>query len=321
MRKVWLFFLFVLSCIYSCSAENDWESLSPRGGDSLSVIIREELHVLILGNSLSRDAFSYAPAVINNVCPNVDVDMRVLYVNGKPLSTHWGFISRKESGFVLDYYSSSEGKWKGEYAVNADDVLMSQNWDVIVLQEGSANARSLSTTLPSVENIVNYIRLYQQKSKIAYILIPSLAGRKDSLGVKLSDETWEKNASTAKDIQESGLVDYVIPCGTAIQNARHTLLDKYGDYGHLSFDGRHLQEGIPCLTDAFAAAQSIMDIMGYAASVSTCNLAITQRFVEYINVMGRHGSVIEGTTADYGLSKMCALKAVQNPYCISAIDE
>ena len=277
----------------------------------------EGCHVLVIGNSLSLDALSYVPFLINEISPNTYVDLKILYESGKPLSVHWNHISNNINDYSLIFSNSKESRWYMTSAIPASDVISMRDWDLVILQQGSANAYNYSDTQPYVHSIVDYIRNKGGSAKIAYMLVPSRASTITALKGKTSDEVWKMHADVANQLLNEGEVDYVIPCGTAIQNARHTALDALGDYGHLSYDGLHLQEGIPCLIDAYTVTQSLFKIISVDESINYSSLQITQQWVYDKNVLGQHGYVISGTEDDYMLCKQCAQMAVENPYEIS----
>lgn len=323
-------FLFFL-CTISCAAGDDFDELiepetevtnssSKEKGDSVKNNEERQLNILVIGNSLARDAFCYVPAIIQELCPNIIINMSIIYVSGKPLSTHWSFISTNKSNFTWDSYSTRNLKWHSESGKKANEIIESATWDLIVLQEGSVKARSYETTQPFVSNIKGYIKSFQPDVEFAYMVIPALPDGAPSLVGTTSDEIWAMNRNVSKQLLNEGIVQHVVTCGTAIQNARKTLLDKYGDFGHLTYDGRHLQEGIPCLVDAYAATESIFKILKVDSSIGNSSLRVTAKWVNDINVLGRHGSVIEGSDYDYEIAKQCALQSIESPFEISIVE-
>lgn len=317
-------FLFFL-CTISCAAGDDFDELiepetevtnssSKEKGDSVKNNEERQLNILVIGNSLARDAFCYVPAIIQELCPNIIINMSIIYVSGKPLSTHWSFISTNKSNFTWDSYSTRNLKWHSESGKSANEIILSNIWDLTILQEGSVKARTYETTQPFVSNIIRFVQSFQPDVKLAYMIIPALPDGATSLVGITSDEIWEMNGCVSKRLLEEGIVQHIITCGTAIQNARKTLLDKYGDFGHLTYDGRHLQEGIPCIVDAYAATESIFKIIDINASIENSTMRVSAKWVKDINVLGRHGSVIEGNDYDYEIAKQCALKSVEKPF-------
>ena len=150
---------------------------------------------------------------------------------------------------------------------------------------------------------------------------PPHADGYSDLGEKTSDELWMQYVANACKLKDDNEIDYIIPCGTGVQNARHTYLDSLGAFGHLSYDGRHLQEGIPCLIDAYTASQTLFHLFGISASIENSNMIITQQWVNATNIPGKHGSVIAGSDNDYSTSKRCAFNAVEFPFNLAEDSE
>ncbi len=303
----------------ACNSDDELDNYSVFNDKDTVEVVKDSMYcrILVVGNSLARDAFCYVPAIMEEVIPNLNVRMDIMYVSGNPLKTHWGYISNQRPNFTWDVYSTLEGKWLSTNYRTSDDIVSRHNWDLVILQEGTVNARTYESTQPYVSHIVDYVYSFLPETKIAYMIIPSLPDGASSLGTLTSDETWAMNVSTAKRLLNEGFVSYLVTCGTAIQNARKTPLDYFGNFGHLTYDGRHLQEGIPCLIDAYAATESIIKILSIDSTIKNSSLKISQAWVEEKNVLGRHGSVLEGSDADYELAKECALQSVAFPYDIT----
>lgn len=312
MKKVGL--LLIIVFLSSCSSSSSsWdEDIYEQGKDCA-------IHILVFGDSFSRDAFSYVPFIMEELCPGLTVDMEILCLNGKSLYYHSDYLSNNKSEFVLDLYTSQYGRWNTISGVSGKRLISSREWNLVIMQEGSVTIRDYIKTQSNVDNISNYINLIQSGVKIAFMLSPAKPDGSPAIGNYTSDEVWEIIKNNSYKLLEQNHVNYVIPCGTGIQNARYTLLDGIGDFGHLSYDGNHLQEGLPCLIEAYTATQSLFDILSIDASIKKSNLKITQQWVYYKNIPGQHGSVISGTDEDYELCKKCAFLAVENPYKISMI--
>lgn len=309
LAKIIIYFFVFVAFLTSCSSDDDF--LEPEKDNVF--------HILVFGNSFSRDAFSYVPAVMENIHPELSVDIEILCLNGKSLASHWDFLSNNKNDFVLDRYTTSSGRWNTSSGVSGENVISSNVWDIIVLQEGSTTTRDYMRTQSHIENISNYINLKQTKPIFAFLLHQASPEGSSALGKYTSDEVWELYANTAYKLLEHKKVDYVIPCGTGIQNARHTILDSYGDFGHLCYDKAHMQEGLPCLIEAYVASQTIFDILSIKSSILNSSLQITQQWVYDKNIPGQHGNVITGIAEDYELCKKCALLAIENPDQISII--
>ena len=316
------FILFILLAFtVSCTAEDDLEvpiQKTPVNYQTLDEF--GEYHVLIIGNSLSRDAFSYVPSVIIDLCPNITIDFNIYYKSGVGLSSHWNSIKQGKTDHELDTFSQSEYRWDTTIGISGDELIRSKEWDLVILQEGNVICRQYERFCNNIQTVSSYIKSIHPNTKIAYVMVPAQPEGNSTLGDYSSDEVWSMFASATQSLEENQDVDYIIPCGTAIQNARHTYLDDLGNFGHFSYEGVHLQEGIPCMIEAFTATQCFFDIFTINASVQKSGFQITQQIVSTIRVPGRHGGVIQGSEKDYTLCKQCALFAVGNPYGISTYD-
>lgn len=323
--KKFLFLLLSSFCIFTvaCSTEDsnvDAYSISQDGGDDDSEPCKDSvlINVLVIGNSLSRDAFSYVPFIMESSCVGLKINVSILYIGGVALSTHWDYLSRGRNMFLLDTYSQTDGKW--ETTSNVDgSVVIQQKWNLVVLQEGSVKGRTYAETLINVDSFKKAIKAVNPEAKIAYMINPPHADGDKSIEPYSSDDIWEMFARTSGELLENNNVDYVFPCGTAIQNARHTYLDSLGNFGHLSYDGVHLQEGIPCLIDAYTVSQSLINLFDIDASINNNTLQVNQEWVKEKNIPGQHGKAITGSSEDYELCKKCALSAVNNPFCITTV--
>lgn len=303
-------FSVVIILLTSCSSDDDFSFDETKEG----------IYVLTIGNSLSNDVLSYVPFIIKELNTNTFVDFQILYKSGIPLSTHWEHINNNITDYALERCNTDASSWHVTGSVLGSRIISSRRWNLVILQQGSADAYSYEHTQPYVHNIVSYIREKNPSTPIAYMFCHSRKGYSTAaLKGKTSDEVWEMQVNVAERLLKEGEVDYIIPCGTAIQNARHTPLKAFGEKGQLTYDGLHLQEGIPCMIGAYTAAQSLFDILSIDASIMNSNLQITQQWVYEKNILGQHGSVITGTDEDYELCKKCALYAVENPYKISMI--
>lgn len=275
------------------------------------------LSVLVIGNSYSRDAFSYVPSIIEELCPDINLNFKILYMGGVTLNTHWTYIKDNNPLLYLDEYDSYEKVWRTWEYVSGLDVISSYSWDLIVFQEGGNKGRYFSNFKETINSLLSCCQYYQWCAKYAFMMNPTHPLGNSSLGDIGSDNEWNLIVTSAKEVLSKTGVDFLIPCGTAIQNARRTYMDAYGTYGHLSYDGAHLQEGIPCLIEAYTAAQTILNEFGHDVSIADCKIEVTQNWVKEKNIPGQHGGVIKGSKEEYELAKKCALDAVNNPYSLS----
>ena len=109
--------------------------------------------------------------------------------------------------------------------------------------------------------------------------------------------------------------ELLFPYGTAVQNLRTTPLSALGNYGDLKYDVGHLQEGIGCLTSAYANALVLLDAVGYNnISVVGDDTTPTNDWTSEHLVIGAHGTVIGINSNNIYTAQMAAIQAIKKPY-------
>lgn len=321
-----LMFIFLLLSV-SCSADDEDQSQTLERHEYYAT--KEESQnrddvghykILIIGNSLSRDAFSYVPSLVKDLCPNISLDIEIYYKGGVGLANHWNSIVYDLKDHNLDTFNETNNSWSSRGEAIGKNIIGSKQWDLVVLQEGNVTCKDYEQTSFYVNTFSDYIHSIQPFCKIAYIMVPSQPEGSPVLGDATSDEFCDIFANTARQLFENGEVDYIIPDGIAIQNARHTYLDAIGGKGHLTYDGVHLQEGLPCLIAAYTVSQSLFNILGINSSIQQSGFRMSLEWFFSQNIPGQHGKLIDGPEQDYELCKKCAIAAIDQPFSITIFE-
>lgn len=318
MRWIKLFSFALFIMLLSCSgAEVTFEDIlddESEMADSIPVLKR---NVLIIGNSASRDAFSYVPFLFEEAGENFRINMVILYKGAENLGGHYKRLTTDSPTYVIDYCKAgADGKWHSFSDKSASEVLSEFKWDLVILQDTWTGSKALDDVSIRIHGIKDFIYDNYGAIPFAFMIVPP---NPKAINEDDMDAEWRLFSSNAQTLLSNGLVDYVIPCGTAIQNALHTRLKGLGAYNYLSYEGVHLQEGLPCLIEAYTATQSLYSFFGIEKTIESSPLRITQKWVWNKDVPGRHGSVIEGTEQDYELCKRCAMAAFNNPYSVTLL--
>ncbi|MBE6589091.1 MAG: DUF4886 domain-containing protein [Ruminococcaceae bacterium] len=85
------------------------------------------MKILALGNSFSEDCTAYLEQMTEGAL------VRNLYIGGCSLERHAANLR----GDVADYELQKDGRWIGERHVSANEILLSDAWDVITVQQVS----------------------------------------------------------------------------------------------------------------------------------------------------------------------------------------
>lgn len=283
------------------------------------------LNILALGNSFACDAYSYVPYVLQQSMPFEDVYFGILYHGAGSLMNHYNNHMVNKEPYDTYYNFNATGNWHamGGNVASVDSILTSRDWDIVLLQQFSDQSRNYYYYQPYFNNLVDSIKSKVPGAHIGWLINPSYAdGFIVGSDTYSSDSMFVDVAQCAQRLLNETELDFVIPAGTAIQNARHTSLDALGKFGHLSFDGRHLQDGLPCLIEALTVAQTLADYIGEDAPVEDVDLAVTDSWATNTAVIPQFaGPVIGMSASQVRLGKKCVKAAIENPLEVTLVTE
>lgn len=292
-------------------------------------VVTDTLRVLSIGNSFSLDALSYVPFIMKAVAPQIYLKLDIVYIGGGSLnefynaldSTTWAPVDPGTPTNFIHYWSHGAQPWDGVDDVPMTDVIATQPWDVIVLQQQSNMSRDYSTYQPYLNQIIDWLdEKVTCQHEYAWLITPSYPDNLPRLAPDTTSvQMFERIAQCVSQVQQDTGIELLLPCGTAIQNARTTPLDSLGDLGHL-FDYLHLQEGIPCLIEAYAATAALLARYGLSDRVWTDTTWIDQRWLRAKNIQEINGEPVGMSEENRAIAKQCAIKAIENPLSITVIE-
>lgn len=327
-------------------------------------------NILLLGNSFGLNSFSYWPVVLKTICREIDPVVGIAYRSGCHLvdytsaSSHtnnyeyffdndtaieYDLLDKGQFAYKVNRYNEdgAHPDWVGK---TVKEILADKPWDIIIFQQSSAAAvvTGCFDGLPRfIDKITNYMDSVHGATNIKFgYLMPHIRLCSETLPndnyptsvYMISPQTAQTRYETMIDIMEDELlpnnpISFVIPCGTAIQNARgNSTLKALGaasaysepyntGNGMLTYDGVHLQSGVPQLISAYTCCLSIMKLFGkefYGIFNNSSNPTTAWRN-NHNFPHGANSSVIEATTARKLLSAKCATMAIQYPFNSSTI--
>ena len=282
-------------------------------------VTARELRVLSIGNSFSTDAFGYLPWIIRSMAPDVDVTMGILCGSGTGLQWDWDRGVTAGNPFRHYFKTTNFEHWEEpypEYSAGIRYAVRSEPWDFIILQQVSAESRDYSLYQPYLDNLIEWIdeNAKNPDKKYIWMLTPAYADGYHRLPDGSSLNMFNDVAACAQHVIDETPIDIIMPCGTGIQNARASILDAMGEYGHMSKDGMHLQEGLPCLIETWIAAMTILDQMGIEYDLWSEDLEISNTWLREIWRPDRRGFIHGVGERSRKWGKICALDAMQHPY-------
>ena len=266
--------------------------------------LQKEISILFIGNSLTQDAVSYLPFLMTNLVPNVKFKFYMWYNGGTTLKNHYEeyFIPNKS----CEIFSICEGgiSWTNTQKT-MKSILETYKFDIVCLQEYfNYKSEYTSEDLRIYNDIISYIEdNYKDSFKTIALMHQPKRDTPESI--------FNLTIQGTKEILKQTATESILVPGLAIYKALNTELDELGDLGHLSPDGTHAQEGLPCLMQAYTVFLWVCEQLGISKSVLGNTHLITSDNYSSINVPGANigTGVVEGTTEQNRLAQKIAIQS------------
>lgn len=197
------------------------------------------MKILSIGNSFSRDAQRYLHGIAKQ--EGVTFKTANLYIGGCSLRTHYLNILEDRAAYELDFNGQPTG-----FKVSIRQALASDDWDVITLQQASHYSGDLSTYIPYIEALADYVRKYCPHAKLMIHQTWAYEADSDKLRALSVFATPADMLAAAKanyaKVAELIHADGIIPCGEAMMRATELGIEKiHRDTFHASLGvGRYL---------------------------------------------------------------------------------
>ena len=258
---------------------------------------KDAFKVLSIGNSFSQGVHTYLAEIAKDagfekvVCGN-------LYIGGCSLDKHYSNLSNNKAEYEFHIWELKDGKIVKNEDVTASTTMLEgieyTDWDVITIQQNSANS-GVASSYTKLDNVLDYIHANKnENAKVAWHMTWAYQEDSDILKTYYPNmsqtDMYNAIVNVVKDrILTNDKIDFVIPAGTAVQNAREKLGDIFN-----SSDGQHLKA------------------MGYYLS----GLAWLNK-ITGTDISGITYTPNTDTANVLDILKKCAVNAVANPYSVT----
>ena len=199
---------------------------------SIILVIR----VLCIGNSFSWDAVEQELVPLCDA-KGVQVEVHNLYYGGCSLQQHAEFLIKDTAAYSHRVCTNTDGRVIKD-TISLRQALSNGEYDFISLQQASHDSGIRSSYEPWLSMLIDTVRTYQPNAQLCWM--QTWAYSRDAKHPAYpryhnsQSEMWDSIQSCLKS-QITNHQLQIIPCGSAIQNARNT---KLGDT--LCRDGYHL---------------------------------------------------------------------------------
>ena len=305
-----LVLIFIVSLVSSCNKEK--------------VDICFELNILMIGNSLTDEAFAYFPFIMKELVPDgTSINVGALYISGCSTSKHYDNLINGSKEYRYHCFELDQGRWITKNDYSSLDALKERNWHYIITNTFTRDPSYYDCVQPYLELMIEECSKYVSDStKFLWLQTPSLADcYENKINATSSNEFYLKDCEVCKQLALSPGLWGIIPCGTAIQHARQTNLNCLGNEGELTYDKLHLQEGIPKLLDSYVVCQFFLEKVFSQGSISHSSFVPSDSFLLSGVSLGNKGVSVGVTVDNINLCKQIAISAVKHPFDNSFIAE
>lgn len=246
-----------------------------------SVQAQRVIKVLAVGNSFSEDA------VEQNLyeLARAEGDSLVIgnaYIGGCSIDRHWGNAQTGKTEYA--YRKIIGGIKHSQKNVSLSSIIKDEDWDIITVQQCSPLS-GMRNSYENLNNLLNYIQQTATNSQVRFLFHMTWAYAQNSTHQAFSNYNKDQMTmyhsilKTVKGVCKQ-LHLPVIPCGTAIQNARTILGDNLCRDGyHLSLtEGRYVAA---CTWCAFLTGKKVSGNSYHPASISAREASIAQTAADY----------------------------------------
>lgn len=193
----------------------------------------KELKVLMIGNSFSICVGKFLPQVVNSGKKH-HLILTSAYIGGCSLQKHYNHLLKAEKDnsfkpYKITVWDSEKNPEKGAAVPgNLNTVLQTEQFDIVTIQQNSANCWNFATFEPFAGELIKYIRKHQKNAEI--VIQQTWSYRKDSARFPklIADQVVMYNQ--LKDAYGKLAAKYqlrVIPMGDAVQIYRANTPVKY----------------------------------------------------------------------------------------------
>ena len=198
------------------------------------------MKILSIGNSFSTDAQRYLHRI--SELNDYKIKSVNLYIGGCPLRRHYFNIVENEKAYDFQFNGDSTG-----LAVTAKDVLKSDAWDYITIQQASFYSPTWESYEPYLEVITEFIKKYAPQAKIVihqtwaysneHIPTRNMTGTHEDMFAAL-EKCYEKMAKAMG-------TELIIPSGKLVETLMKNGIDEpHRDGYHLSLGAGRLAVGL-----------------------------------------------------------------------------
>lgn len=299
--------LYVISDYYR---QNTYYGYSNDGGQTVDYSNRKNLvRILQIGSSYGMDTIEYAPYLMSEMSPSLDITFGAVYMSGGTFEQYSGWF---DDNTLVGYYKKEYQKsaWNSVQQMTLKNILLDEKWDIILVNQG-AHVSGVDSSYAPLTGYLWKMAQYVQSPVRFGLIMPHASLLYENV------YTYTDLVRCTQNAYNSNMFSFLIPAGTAIQSARGTSLNNLGDRpGGLAADSTgHLQEGLPVMISGYVSSSVLVhELTGKYGAIVGCQTSPTQEWVTARNIPTQNGTSIGLTANNITIGQKCAVQAIKKPF-------
>ena len=234
-----------------------------------------------------------------------NVNVYVLYKGGCSMKQHYEFYKSGEKVYEL-YRYNSQGEVQLEKTTSIGEVMQRFPYDVVVWQQYSLESGDYTSYEPYLSKLIQAYNITKLSARTTFAFNETWAyasNAKNLTRYKNQKNMWKSICTAVRKMKAASGIDLVIPCGTAVQNAREVEALKVDN--ELTRDATHISN---------YAGRYLLACTFFESIIAPCmNRSIREDNTTY----GKSTDVGQVNDTNRRLLQNCARLAVANNYEIS----
>ena len=263
-----------------------------------------KLDVLFIGNSFSIDTSTALPEILSSVGIS-NVNVYVLYKGGCSMKQHYEYYKSGEAVYELWQYNIYGGK-RIETAIGIKEVMRRVAYDVVVFQQYSLESGDYASYEPYLSKIIQAYNITKLSPRTTFAFNQTWAysSKHKSIG-KYGTQLamYKKICDSVKKMKAVSGIDVIIPCGTAVQNARN--VSSLVTDNEFTRDNQHID---------LYMGRYLLACTFFEAIIAPC---LSRNIRNDITIYGKQGTSSVVNSSNRHVLQNCARLAVANNYEVS----
>jgi len=236
------------------------------------------LKILSIGNSFSQNAQRYVWGIAD--AAGIEIHNVNLYIGGCSFERHATNVREN----LADYLFEEHGKGTGRY-VTLKDALLSDEWDIITVQEVSTRSYDVTKFEPFMSEVMSYVRELCPKAKIMLHMTWGY-GSEERLQPRHFENMramYERIKVAYKEAAKIIGADGVIPSGEAMQRVSDAGYTVHSDGAHANNTVGEYSLGLLWIKKLFGVSVVGNGFRGFKAPMEEEVILDVQKIVDGID--------------------------------------